>query len=302
MLIVCPNCATSYRVEPSSIGAAGRSVRCVRCRKVWFASNTEAMAAIARAHHEDLAALADAAAPDGAAAAAAEEVSQPHAQPLSEPPADAPAPEPVLRDDRGPAPLPEPRQHDLPAAPAAIDDAPPLAPQAADPVASNIEAAAARLRRPLRRPAKRRSSGWSIVILALLAANAGLLGWRTEIVRLMPQTAAIYAALGLPVNLRSLVFTDVVSRKETQDGAAMLVVEGVIKSTGRNAVAVPRLRFAVRNAQGHEIYSWTAMPARAVLEPGGTLPFRARLASPPPETHALLVRFFHRRDLLAGLQ
>src|SRR5688572_19059066 len=35
MLIVCPNCAVSYQVSVSAIGAAGRSVRCVRCRTVW---------------------------------------------------------------------------------------------------------------------------------------------------------------------------------------------------------------------------------------------------------------------------
>ena len=64
MLIVCPNCATSYQVEPSSLGATGRSVRCVRCKKVWFAANTEAMAAISLSHQQDLAALAD----DGGAA------------------------------------------------------------------------------------------------------------------------------------------------------------------------------------------------------------------------------------------
>ena len=40
MLIVCPNCATSYRIEPSSLGAAGRSVRCVRCRSVWVAHDS----------------------------------------------------------------------------------------------------------------------------------------------------------------------------------------------------------------------------------------------------------------------
>jgi hypothetical protein len=32
------------------------------------------------------------------------------------------------------------------------------------------------------------------------------------------------------------------------------------------------------------------------------LPFRSRLASPPPETHAVLVRFFNKRDLVAGIQ
>src|SRR5688572_15172071 len=48
MLIVCPNCATSYRVEPSSLGAAGRSVRCVRCRTIWFTREPGALAALAR--------------------------------------------------------------------------------------------------------------------------------------------------------------------------------------------------------------------------------------------------------------
>src|SRR5258708_16679077 len=58
MLIVCPNCATSYQVETSSLGATGRSVRCVRCRNVWFARDTSARPAIAQAHRSDLQALA----------------------------------------------------------------------------------------------------------------------------------------------------------------------------------------------------------------------------------------------------
>ncbi len=36
MLIVCPNCATSYRVTPETLGDTGRSVRCVTCHHVWF--------------------------------------------------------------------------------------------------------------------------------------------------------------------------------------------------------------------------------------------------------------------------
>src|SRR4051812_34120074 len=38
MLIVCPDCGTSYKVEPNSLGQGGRSVRCARCRNVWFAT------------------------------------------------------------------------------------------------------------------------------------------------------------------------------------------------------------------------------------------------------------------------
>src|SRR5207244_1402250 len=58
MLIVCPNCATSYRVEPSSLGATGRSVRCVRCRNVWFAHDPSALTAIADAHRTEVSTLA----------------------------------------------------------------------------------------------------------------------------------------------------------------------------------------------------------------------------------------------------
>ena len=38
MLIVCPNCATSYMVDPGALGSGGRTVRCSRCKTTWFAS------------------------------------------------------------------------------------------------------------------------------------------------------------------------------------------------------------------------------------------------------------------------
>jgi len=49
MLIVCPQCATSYQVEPSAVGSTGRSVRCLRCLTVWFAANTAPLSDIAAA-------------------------------------------------------------------------------------------------------------------------------------------------------------------------------------------------------------------------------------------------------------
>jgi predicted Zn finger-like uncharacterized protein len=307
MLIVCPSCATSYQVETSSLGATGRSVRCVRCRKVWFASNTEAMAAIAASHREDMAALTGAGATGGWA-----DGEPPGGAPAPDDGPDRPAEDALDRDDRGPAPPPEPVDYQVPPQPVAAEDAPPLVPSdpeaapeaAVEPVVENIESVAARrIRRPPPRPKSVRwLPGWGTAILALIAINIGLIAWRAEIVRHMPQMAALYATIGLDVNLRGLVFTDVVTRKETQDGVPMLVVEGVIKSASKRQVDVPRLRFAIRNAQGNEVYSWTALPTRNVIAPGATMPFRTRLASPPPDASAVLVRFFNRRDMLAGVQ
>jgi hypothetical protein len=87
-----------------------------------------------------------------------------------------------------------------------------------------------------------------------------------------------------------------------QDGIPVMVIEGQIVSESRQPVEVPRIRFALRNAAGHEIYSWTALASRSVLGPGEAIDFRSRLASPPAESRNLSVRFFNRRDMLAGIR
>jgi predicted Zn finger-like uncharacterized protein len=307
MLIVCPNCATSYRIDPSSLGAAGRSVRCARCKNTWFAANTEAAAAVRSA--QESAALAmfgaeshpapepfspDASAPDAFPALDATPQSVPAGPQQPERPE-------TLHDDRGPAPLREALDEPSPMPTNEIQ--PPAISESPSPEPTDIESAAWRVQsKAARRRAATARRRWAAVILILLAVNAGLIGWRAEVVRLVPQTAPLYAAIGLPVNLRGLAFAEISTRKEEQDGVPMLVIEGTIKSTSRRTADVPRLRFAVRNAQGQEIHAWTALPANTVLAPGDVLPFRTRLASPPPEAHAVLVRFWNRRDLVAGSQ
>ena len=350
MLIVCPNCATSYQVEASSLGQAGRSVRCARCRNTWFAANPAAMAAVARTHRQDVAAFA-ATTSIGDFAAAHEPT--PPALPVL---AEAPSIDPAVAEeaaasaglssqdvsfqdvssqdlasqdlssqspyqDQPPYEEQFPAEHLPPDGGSApnqdiidVERAPELAHVRHGEAAPTIEASPAPpediesfAARRLRRQAARRRSRWSVpglttVILALLAANAGLLGWRANIVQWFPQTASLYSAIGLPVNLRGLVFTDIVTRKDMQDGVHVLIVEGFIRNDTRTVAQIPRLRFAVRNNSRHEIYSWTAQPARNAIPAGSTLPFRSRLASPPPETREVLVRFFNRRDLVAGIQ
>jgi predicted Zn finger-like uncharacterized protein len=330
MLIVCQNCGTSYQIDSAALGPTGRSVRCVRCDHVWFAANTGALSAISEAHRSDLAALGTATAlaklpapqrgPDPAAGALPQSG---HSGPDL---ASAPVPE----IDATPNPIDEPLR-DAPLAewgsPEAIGEtANPLAPGApgidgpqpdpfpiidASPVVppapaarEDIESVAAR--RAGRQP-RRRQWHWpvpalSTAVLALIALDLGLIAWRGEVVRWLPQTASLYEALHLPVNLRGLVFANVTTQSEVNDGVQVLVIEGTIVSAASRVVAVPRLRFAVRNASANEIYAWTALPEKSVLAPGEALAFRSRLASPPRETHDLLVRFFNRRDLVAGIQ
>jgi hypothetical protein len=154
----------------------------------------------------------------------------------------------------------------------------------------------ARVKRPAPIVAPRKSYfGLPTACAAMAALVLALITWRGDMVRLLPQTAAFYKMVGLEVNLRGLAFKDVKISSETVDGKQVLVIEGVIIGQGKKPLDIPRLRFAVRDAQGAEIYAWNT-----VLQPGERAFFRSRLASPPPEGRNIDVRFFNRRDIAGG--
>src|ERR1700726_4929170 len=66
MHIVCPHCTTSYAIDLATLGAAGRTVRCSRCKEVWLARPEDAVEidapvpAMAEAGRQDAAAEWDA--------------------------------------------------------------------------------------------------------------------------------------------------------------------------------------------------------------------------------------------------
>ena len=81
--------------------------------------------------------------------------------------------------------------------------------------------------------------------------------------------------------------------------ASVLVVEGTIVNLTTRTLDVPRLRFALRNASGHEVYAWTAQPSKtAGIGERAAVP--RRLASPPADGRDVIVRFLNRRDAAAG--
>ena len=317
MLIVCPSCATSYMIDPASLGAAGRTVRCARCKATWFASP----------RRNDVGEFVD-----GVIKEAEAQTAAPAAAPRGDIPAMTPgsiaasipaavasddfgaeADSPTVAPDPSPAPAPAPVvDPPVPVAasaaePLAIPDAPSLVPpidHAPLPEAGNTELdsddiesfAARRERMQARRKKSRRSSRWTAILLVLFSLNVAVIGARDEVVRYLPQTASLFAAIGLPVNLRHLRFENVKISKEAQDGVNILIVEGAISSDSNKPVSVPRLRFAARNATGQEVYTWTMLPTRSILGPGEKLDFRSRLASPPADATDVMVRFFNAQD------
>src|ERR1043165_3045779 len=47
MHIVCPHCTTSYAIKLETLGEAGRTVRCSRCKEVWLARPEDAVDPVA---------------------------------------------------------------------------------------------------------------------------------------------------------------------------------------------------------------------------------------------------------------
>jgi predicted Zn finger-like uncharacterized protein len=284
MRIVCYSCETSYEIAANVLGKFGRSVSCARCQAVWFAA--------ARAPELTLTAESN----DARVTHGRDDDPTPTVEPAGHSTALVPASaaDPVLLDQRETVDFSALAPSLVPAMEwaAAVDAVPADAPH------EDVETVAARAP-PVER--RRRSFRFRpstlLVILCLTAVLAALAAWRTEVVRVAPQTASLFAHVGLPVNLRGLAFDAVRLSGETHDGVRVMVIDGVIHNAARVAVEVPRMRFALRNPAGVEVYAWTALPTRPLLNQGESLPFRTRLASPPADARDIEVRFVNPRDL-----
>ncbi|ABD90390.1 MJ0042-type zinc finger domain-containing protein [Rhodopseudomonas palustris] len=304
MHIVCPHCTTSYAIGPNTLGAAGRSVRCARCKQVWLARPEDAIAADAR-----LPSMAGAAEPEpDPAPAVSAQPSDADWQDTKAPTVDSPSistemppsdEDAVLRRKLAAqaawaALAQQDEEADLP-------PPPPPRPRAKRPSIS-LPSWVPRPRNPFARLPQPFRSIFSLptACAAMAALLMGLVIWRADVVRALPQTATFYKLTGLEVNLRGLAIKDVKISSETVEGKPVLVIEGVILDQANKPVDLPRLRFVVRDERGTEIYAWNAVLEQSVLNPGEKAWFRSRLASPPPEARSIDVRFFSRRDLMGG--
>ncbi|MGU3667265.1 zinc-ribbon domain-containing protein [Methylobacterium sp. A49B] len=240
MLIVCPSCASEYRIAADKVGMEGRSVRCAACRETWFITPADVLAG----HEAELSASMDAG---------------------SDPVADA-----------------------------AWQEAAASVRQASEAMPSAVRS---RARRTLRGGVGRRAvPGFSPSLafgLTLLAALPLLCLARANVVRAVPQTASLFARIGLPVNLRGIEIRDVVafSNPAEDDRPAELVVEGDLVGVARSDMPVAPLSVEIRDAGGRAVRTFSVPAPRTILAASETVRFRASLTAPPPEGRAVVLRF-----------
>ncbi len=291
MQITCPHCTTSYAVDPANFSAGGRMVRCARCQETWLA-RPEGMAMAGQTRDHAYAAGRDGEAswdrqPSGGDW---QDQNPPH---IDSPPLSGDwgisehnkiGGELDSNDGWADEPLPGKTRGKwfgrFGGSALSFKGAPSLRPKLPSHLTKKVTL-------------PRACAVMGVMVFALVV-------WRNEVVRLMPQTATFFKMAGLGVNLRGLSFEDVKITTETVNGSPVLVIEGALTDITRKPVELPRLRFIVRDAQGSDIYAWNSVLEQPVLNPGEKVWFKSRLASPPAEGREIVVRFFQRRDIVAG--
>ncbi len=133
--------------------------------------------------------------------------------------------------------------------------------------------------------------GKAIAAVACVVFALTAVGRRETVVRLLPGSAGLFAAMGLPVNLRGLEFRNMRSRVIEDGGQRILAVEGDIANDRRTKTRVPDLALAILSSDGRTIYSWTTPAPKTEVAVGETVYFRARLAAPPADGRAVKIQF-----------
>ena len=138
--------------------------------------------------------------------------------------------------------------------------------------------------------------------MLILGCVMGALAWRAAIVRAAPNTARIFAAVGLPVNLRGLALDNVRTNIFDSADRKVLIIEGAVVNLRDSSMETPNMRIALRGQDKRELYVWTALAPKARLGPNEQVAFRTRLAAPPEGVSDVLVRFAAAGDKLSPMK
>ncbi len=154
-----------------------------------------------------------------------------------------------------------------------------------------------RIRLPAVSPSPRRHGmaiAWVAIIVAVIAALAwGRSPSATGSASVLPGTARLYALAGLPVRDTSpgLVFRNVTTSRDMENGLPALVIKGEVANVSAVARPVPKLVAILRDRNERELSQQSFSVPAARLMPGETTPFQTTIAQPAEEAVGVVVVF-----------
>ncbi len=149
---------------------------------------------------------------------------------------------------------------------------------------------------PVRKAAEKKKPSVLLVVAASAVVVLGLAGGavvllRQQIAEMLPATAPLFAAIGLPVNTIGLVFEGVKSKAMLQAGRPVWSVTGSVRNVREEASAAPPIRLSLLDASGKEVATLVADTLKARVPPGAVRYFAITMPDPPAGAEKLEVRF-----------
>jgi predicted Zn finger-like uncharacterized protein len=128
-----------------------------------------------------------------------------------------------------------------------------------------------------------------LVVLAVGGGAAVLL--RQQVAGMVPGTAPLFSAIGLPVNTIGLVIEGVKSQPMLQGGRPVWSVTGAIRNVRDEPVASPPIRLSLLDGEDAEVATLVADALNARVPPGAVRYFSITMPDPPAGAKKLQVRF-----------
>jgi len=198
------------------------------------------------------------------------------AEQLTQEPAAPPSPEPVLAE---PEPEPEP----------VIRRDPKVA-----------QAIRARREAERQRQRKIRVTGvWAGIAASFVLILTGAWIFRVDVVRVWPNTASAYAALGGKVNYYGLEIQNITAIRKISGGANVLQTSGQVVNVSNKTQPVPLLEAQLVEPDGTPVFTWVIEPEQSKLDVGASLDFVSQLRDPPPGALDFEIKFVDERAVVS---
>lgn len=143
-------------------------------------------------------------------------------------------------------------------------------------------------------------TAWTATAAAAAVILAGLLLFRSEVVKQWPQSASTYAAIGMPVNRFGLEFLETEAERFFDGTTPILEVRGAVRNSSSRTVTAPNVRVILLDDQGAQVAEAFAPVTPTSIPEDATAIFTARIENPPFESFELELGFVPADTALAA--
>lgn len=143
-------------------------------------------------------------------------------------------------------------------------------------------------------------SAWTATAAAAGVVLVGLILLRGEVVKIWPESASTYAAIGMPVNRFGLEFMETEAERFFDGTTPILEVRGAVRNSAGKTVTAPNVRVILLDDEGEQVAEAYAPITPTSIPEDATAIFTARIENPPFESFELELGFVPADTALAA--